>query len=29
MARAGWPESRIEKVIGANWLRVFGEVWAT
>ena len=28
MARAGWPESRIEKVIGANWLRVFGEVWA-
>ena len=28
MARARAGESRIEKVIGANWLRVFGEVWA-
>jgi len=27
MERAGWSASRIEKVIGANWLRVFGEVW--
>jgi membrane dipeptidase len=22
------PEARVEKVIGANWMRLFGEVWA-
>jgi len=27
MQRAGWSESRIKKVMGENWLRVFGEVW--
>jgi membrane dipeptidase len=28
MERAGWPASKISKVIGGNWLRVFGDVWA-
>lgn len=28
MERAGWPASKITKVIGGNWLRVFGEVWS-
>ncbi len=23
----GWPQTRIEKVIGQNWLRLFKEVW--
>ena len=27
MESAGWPESRIRKIMGENWLRVFGEVW--
>lgn len=27
MERAGWQPSRIAKVLGGNWLRVFGEVW--
>ncbi|UGA40579.1 membrane dipeptidase [Chromobacterium haemolyticum] len=27
MQRAGWSESKIRKVLGENWLRVFGEVW--
>lgn len=27
MERAGWTASRITKVMGRNWLRVFGEVW--
>ena len=27
MQRAGWPEPRIRKVMGENWLRVLGEVW--
>jgi membrane dipeptidase len=27
MEKAGWSESRIRKVMGENWLRVFGEVW--
>ena len=28
MARRGWSESRIEKVIGGNWLRFLDMVWA-
>ncbi len=28
MERAGWPEGRIRKVMGENWLRVLAEVWA-
>ncbi len=27
MVAAGWPESRIEKVMGANWMRVLKDVW--
>ena len=27
MQSAGWPERKIVKVMGRNWLRVFGEVW--
>lgn len=27
MERRGWAESRIRKVMGENWLRLFGEVW--
>ena len=27
MERAGWPADKISKVIGRNWLRVFGDVW--
>lgn len=27
MERAGWNSGRIDKIIGRNWLRVFGEVW--
>ncbi len=27
MERAGWPASRMEKVLGANWMRFYGEVW--
>ena len=25
--RHGWPESRVRKVLGENWLRMLGEVW--
>jgi membrane dipeptidase len=28
MERADWPASKITKVMGRNWLRVFGEVWS-
>jgi membrane dipeptidase len=28
MDRAGWREAKIRKVMGDNWLRVLGEVWA-
>jgi membrane dipeptidase len=28
MERAEWPGSKIEKVMGRNWLRVFKEVWS-
>jgi membrane dipeptidase len=27
MEKAGWKPSRIEKIIGRNWLRVFRDVW--
>jgi len=27
MEKAGWPERRIRKIMGENWLRVLGEVW--
>ena len=27
MQRAGWPQDKIRKVIGENWLRVLKEVW--
>ena len=29
MQRAGWPESKIRKVMGENWLRVLAEVWGS
>lgn len=28
MEKAGWSEPRMRKVLGQNWLRVFGDVWA-
>ncbi|MEP7346564.1 MAG: membrane dipeptidase, partial [Gemmatimonadaceae bacterium] len=28
LARAGHGSSRISKIIGGNWMRLFGEVWA-
>lgn len=28
MEKAGWSETRIRKVMGENWVRVFGEVWS-
>ncbi len=27
MLRRDWPETRIRKVLGENWLRIFNEVW--
>ncbi len=27
LARAGWPAARIEKILGGNLLRLYGEVW--
>jgi membrane dipeptidase len=27
LVRRGWPESRVEKLLGANFARLFGEVW--
>ena len=29
LASRGYPSARIEKIIGANWLRLFGEVWGS
>jgi membrane dipeptidase len=29
MQRAGWPESKIRKVMGENWLRVLAQVWGS
>ncbi len=27
MVERGWPETRIRKVMGENWLRVLGDAW--
>jgi membrane dipeptidase len=27
MLERGWPEERVEKVLGRNWLRLFEDVW--
>ncbi len=27
MARAGWPEAKIRKIMGENWVRVLRAVW--
>ena len=27
LGKAGWPEARIDKVLGGNLLRLYGEVW--
>ena len=27
MKTAGWPDKRIQKIMGENWVRVLGEVW--
>jgi membrane dipeptidase len=27
LAARGHPEARIEKVLGGNWLRLFGDTW--
>lgn len=27
MLRRGWPEDRIEKIMGENWVRLLAEVW--
>jgi membrane dipeptidase len=29
MQRAGWPEPRIRKIMGENWLRLLKDVWGT
>ncbi len=29
MADAGWPETKIRKILGLNWLRLLDEVWGT
>ena len=29
MERARWPERKIRKVMGENWVRILGEVWGT
>jgi membrane dipeptidase len=28
MQKAGWPESKIRKVMGENWLRVLAAAWS-
>jgi len=28
MQRHGWPQARIEKVMGGNWLQLLKDVWA-
>ena len=27
MISAGWPDKRIRKIMGENWVRVLGDVW--
>jgi membrane dipeptidase len=27
LAARGYPAARVEKILGANWMRLFGEVW--
>jgi membrane dipeptidase len=27
MEKAGWSETRIRKIMGENWVRVFRDVW--
>lgn len=27
LARRGWPQKRIEKILGGNFARLFTEVW--
>ena len=27
MERAGWPEPKIRKIMGENWVRLLGDVW--
>jgi membrane dipeptidase len=27
LSQRGWPSGRIDKVLGENWVRLFGEVW--
>jgi membrane dipeptidase len=27
MERAGWPETKIRKIMGENWLRALADVW--
>ena len=27
MEGAGWPETKIRKIMGENWLRVLADVW--
>jgi membrane dipeptidase len=27
LSKRGWPSTRIEKVLGGNWARLYGEVW--
>jgi membrane dipeptidase len=29
LAEAGWPAARIDKVLGANLLRLYGETWGS
>ena len=28
MEHAGWPEGKIRKIMGENWLRLLAEVWS-
>jgi membrane dipeptidase len=27
LSKRGWPGARIEKILGGNFARVYGEVW--
>ena len=27
MLKHGWPEAKVRKIMGKNWLRVLKEVW--